>query len=36
MVFDNASGGKLCILVCGGSITAIGAWLYYCGKRKCG
>lgn len=34
LIFDNAPGGKLCILACGGSITAIGAWLYYCGKRK--
>ncbi len=34
LVFDNALGGKIAILCCGLSITAIGAWLIYCGIRK--
>ncbi len=34
LIFNNPLAGKLCILGCGGSITAIGVWLIYCGKRK--
>lgn len=34
LVFDNALGGRLCIFACGGFITAMGAWLFYYGRRK--
>lgn len=33
-VFDNALGGKLCIIACGGSITLLGGWLVCYGRRK--
>lgn len=34
LIFDNPLAGRLCILGCGGFISALGLWLIYCGRRK--
>ncbi len=34
LIFDNAPAGRIAILGCGGFVTALGAWLICCGKRK--
>lgn len=33
LIFDNAPAGRLAILLCGGFVAGLGAWLIHCGRK---